>query len=278
MSAGRALAVPGKGVYNAGMPDIRIGTSGYDYPEWRDALYPPGIQRKDYLSVYSRQFATLELNFSYYRMPEARGIGSLIDRADPALDFSIKAHRSLTHTIDASALGENAGGYLEGIEPLLAKERLFAVLFEFPYSFHYTPDNRVYLDRLLGEFTGIPSVVEFRNSGWFTDRVYDGLRERGASLCRTDMPASVLDPPAENVPAFDLAYLRFHGRNAADWWKGDNVSRYDYLYNREELLEWAGRLKSGEEKARRLRIYFNNHAKGNAVRNALMMKALMEAE
>ncbi len=80
--------------------EIRIGTSGYDYPEWKASFYPQDLARKDFLSFYSKQFDTVELNFSYYGMPKAGQLARLLENSGPQCLFSIKAHRSLTHEID----------------------------------------------------------------------------------------------------------------------------------------------------------------------------------
>ncbi|MEI6874569.1 MAG: DUF72 domain-containing protein, partial [Spirochaetota bacterium] len=145
-------------------PDLRIGTSGYDYPEWKGVFYPPELPRNDFLAAYAGRFSTLELNFSYYGMPKAASIAALIDRArSPRLDFSIKAHRSLTHEIDPASYKEGAKEFRAGIGPLVRAGRLAAILLEFPFGFAYRPDERRYLEHILAEFEGLPLVVEFRH-------------------------------------------------------------------------------------------------------------------
>ena len=83
--------------------EIRIGTSGFDYPEWKGLFYPPDLGRKSYLAYYAELFDTVELNFSYYRMPEACQLEAFADRAGPGCLFSLKAHQSLTHEIDPAS-------------------------------------------------------------------------------------------------------------------------------------------------------------------------------
>lgn len=74
----------------------------------------------------------------------------------------------------------------------------------------------------------------------------------------------------------DFAYIRFHGRTRTNWWTGDNVTRYDYLYRREELEEWVDRIRTVLEHARRAMLFFNNHRRGMAAQNAVEMRGLLE--
>jgi len=193
------------------------------------------------------------------------------------MDFSIKAHQSLTHKIDLLHWKECAKEYREGIVPLIKSNRLAAILFEFPYSFHYIPDNRTYLDELIKDFNNLPVVIEFRNKEWFSERVYEGLAKRNIALCLMDMP-NCYAPQMPDEIISDIMYIRFHGRNENNWYSGTNVSRYDYLYNEPELKEWVLRVNKQKEKTKKIRIYFNNHAKGNAVKNANMLKEMFSSE
>jgi uncharacterized protein YecE (DUF72 family) len=255
--------------------DIRVGTSGFDYPDWAGILYPPDLPRRQFLEVYSQTFSTLELNFSYYGMPTYSKSMDMVNRANPKMDFSIKAHQSLTHKIDPSSLTSSAQEYLAGIQPLMDFNRLSAILFEFPYSFHYEPDHRIYLDKLLNEFKGLPVVVEFRHKDWFNERVFEGLAKRQVGLCLMDMPANAMPEGIKTALTSDICYIRLHGRNEANWWEGNNVSRYDYHYSKGELSDWVLRINDAKEKTKKIRVYFNNHARGNAVQNAKDMKDLL---
>jgi uncharacterized protein YecE (DUF72 family) len=253
--------------------DIRVGTSGYDYPDWQGILYPTNLARQSYLEAYSQAFKTLELNFSYYGMPKYPNILTMVNRANSSMDFSIKAHKSLTHEIDLKTFKESAKEYLDGIRPLIDFNRLAAILFEFPSSFHYEFDQRKYLDKLLLEFVGLPCVVEFRNKEWFNERVFEGLTQRNVGLCLMDMPENAMPSGIQTAITSDTTYIRLHGRNQENWWTGNNVSRYDYLYTTSELHEWVVRIR--EAKTQKVRVYFNNHARGNAVKNAKQLEEMI---
>ena len=114
-----------------------IGTSGYDYPEWRGVFYPEDLKRKDFLPYYSTVFNALEVNSTFYNMPTAERLISFYERSEGRLNFSIKAIRLLTHEIDSN--WQTAAEDLKSaLNPLYEKDRLSALLFQFPQSFHYT--------------------------------------------------------------------------------------------------------------------------------------------
>jgi uncharacterized protein YecE (DUF72 family) len=260
------------------LPDIRIGTSGYDYPEWEGVLYSKGIGRREYLGAYSQVFGSVELNFSYYSMPKAENIKKLLSQTRTPIDFSIKANQTLTHKIDTSTWQDSVTEFSKGIAPLQESGRLCAVLLEFPYSFHYRDEERRYLDKILKALASFPLVVEFRGGDWFNARVIDGLKTRNVGLCSVDVPRLEGLPPLSDLVTSDTAYVRFHGRNEATWWNGDAGSRYEYLYSNDELSAWVPRLEAMSTQAKKVRVYFNNHRRGDAPANAKELIALAIAE
>jgi uncharacterized protein YecE (DUF72 family) len=250
------------------MATVLVGTSGYGYVEWVGPVYPEGSRPDEFLSRYATMFPTVELNFSYYKMPTAEQLSRLMGQAGPSLLFSIKANEALTHKIDPSGWKGSARAFLEALEPLAKAGRLGALLFQFPYSFHYEVDRRRYLDAVLAEFAGLPLAVEFRNHEWYNNRVLDAFRERRVAMASLDLPALKGLPPVMDVVTAPLAYVRFHGRNGESWWGSDSASRYDYLYSDAELEAWSGRVRAMAERADRVLVYFNNHRRGQAVENA----------
>lgn len=256
---------------------LRIGTSGYDYPEWEGVLYPKGLGRKEYLGAYSEVFDAVELNFSYYGMPKAEQIRGMLGRTRRPIDFSIKANQALTHKVDPATWKDDALEFARGAAPLLEAGRLAAVLLEFPFSFHYKEEERRYLGKLLGELSSFPLAVEFRNAEWYGARVIEGLRERRVALCSVDLPRLEGLPPLSDLVTAGLAYVRFHGRNAAAWWTGDSGSRYEYRYSAEELGAWIPRLEAMSAEASKLLVFFNNHRRGDAADNARELSRLAKA-
>jgi uncharacterized protein YecE (DUF72 family) len=124
---------------------------------------------------------------------------------------------------------------------------------------------------------GIALVAEFRHREWQAPETLAFLRERGIGFTNVDEPAfsSLLRRSADVTSP--IAYVRFHGRNAANWWRGTNETRYDYLYTPDELAPWLERLAdiAMHEDVREIFVFFNNHRSGNAVRNAEMLEAMI---
>ncbi len=255
--------------------EILIGTSGYSYKEWVGPVYPAGTPQGQYLRCYVERFAVVELNFSFYRQPEPAMLERMLQTSGGRLGFTVKAFRELTHDIHPAEFKGVADQFRRGIRPLEEAGRLDAVLLQFPYSFHYTRENREYLAGLTGHMGGLPLAVEFRNAEWFSERVFQGMRKAGLSLVCVDEPQLPrLPPPVQEVTA-PLGYIRFHGRNATNWWKGEDQSRYDYLYNDDELREWLPRIAAMAEHVSKLLVFFNNHWRGQAAMNAQRLMELV---
>ena len=257
------------------MAEILTGTCGFSYKEWLGAFYPEGTKQEDFLQYYSGFFPTLELDYTYYSMPSSQQLGHMLETAGKELTFSIKATNTLTHKVDPFTWQDQVKTYIQALSPVLEAGRLEAVLFQFPYSFHYDPENRKYLDRLLNEFADIPCAVEFRNADWGNNRVIDGLKKRNTAYVSTDLPDLKGLPPVLDISTSSLAYFRLHGRNADAWWGSDSRARYDYLYSDEELKTAAERILRLATKAARVLVYFNNHARAQAVRNAITLSKLL---
>jgi len=257
------------------MSQILIGTSGYSYKDWVGPVYPEGTHPEAFLSRYAHLFSTVELNFSYYRMPTAGQLSALVDKVPASFQFAIKANETLTHKIDSSSWRDSAKAFALALDPLRSADRLAAVLLQFPFSFHYEVDHRKYLNDVLVALAGLPLAVEFRSADWYNNRVIDAFRSRGIALASMDMPSLKGLPPLMDVVTGPLAYVRFHGRNEETWWGSDSAARYDYLYTDLELEAWADRIKGIAEKADRTLVFFNNHKGGKAVQNAQTMTTIL---
>lgn len=270
--------------------EILIGTSGYDYPEWKGEFYPQDLKRKDFLQFYATQFNALEVNNTFYNMPTAERLLSFNDRSSGLLKFSIKANRLLTHEIDRNWQAA-AAGFLSAVAPLAEKASLCAVLFQFPQSFHYTDENRIYLAKLISFFQGLPLVVEFRHVEWIRESVLQGLEQRGGSLCFCDMPQLKALPDGKTIKApfiGPIAYIRLHGRNADAWYSNESLQnaengnasngsfRYTYDYNDSELAEFVPVIHSAQITGKKPVVFFNNHPNGSGARNAGKLKELLK--
>jgi uncharacterized protein YecE (DUF72 family) len=258
------------------MAKILVGTCGYGYNEWVGPVYPEGAKPSERLSLYAGFFRTVELDHTYYGMPKAANLEKMLAAGGPGLTFSIKAYRSLTHEIRLPSWEGDAKAYREAVEPVLRAGRLEAVLFQFPPQFTYEADKRRYLDRLLASFKGVPAAVEFRTPEWYTNRVIEGMRERGVALVSLDMPELKDLPPLMDAVTAPFSYIRLHGRNGEHWHGSNEAARYDYLYLDRELEAWADRIKRITVQADRILVYFNNHARGQAVKNARTLVKILD--
>ena len=256
---------------------IFIGTSGYSYQDWLGYFYPPRLPKDKMLAYYSQEFPFTEVNSTFYTLPSPQLCAGLARKAPPGFLFTVKAHKSLTHERPANA-ADFARRFLFALEPLVAGGKLGAILLQFPYSFSHTPENRRYLAALSRLLFPVPAAVEFRHQSWAGKDTWDFLRELGRGYTCVDEPAlKGLMGPAVACTA-PIAYVRFHGRNAAKWWRhGQAHERYDYLYTEEELREWVPGIRSLASEAEKVFVAFNNHYRGQAVINARMLREMLGA-
>lgn len=262
--------------------EILIGTSGYDYPEWKGVFYPQELPRKDFLNFYAQNFNALEINNTFYNMPTPERLFSFYERSEGKIKFSIKANRLLTHEIDCN-WKTAAESFKSAIKLLYEKDTLSSVLFQFPESFHYTNENRLYLADVINDFSTFPTVIEFRHKEWIKESVFAGLEKRNTSIVFCDMPQlkNLPDGNACKTPFLGpIAYIRLHGRNSTAWYTNDSSqngsARYNYDYSDQELQKFLPVVETAIHEGRKIHIFFNNHPNGNGAKNARSLKKLCE--
>jgi len=258
------------------MAELYIGTSGYDYPEWKGGFYPDKLARTKFLEYYAAQFNSLELNGTYYKMPTPQQMLNMISRTSSKVLFTVKAFQDLTHIRNKTNFRHTASEYKKALEPLLSENKLLCTLLQFPQSFHYEKEERLYLDLLLKEFENHPIVVEMRNIKWQNEQVYNELRQRNVGWCITDNPNLKDLLKLDFTATSSIAYLRFHGRNSANWYTGNSLSRYDYLYSDIELQAFIEPIKELLKRTKIVQLFFNNHAKSQATVNAKKIEMLLK--
>jgi uncharacterized protein YecE (DUF72 family) len=170
------------------------------------------------------------------------------------------------------------GTFLEAIRPLADAGKFDGLLAQFPWGFKRTPGNEAHLERMRERLGGENLFVEFRHASWAADDLESWLAARGLGYCVVDEPAlEGLMPPITLRTAAD-AYVRFHGRNARNWWGRGEGDRYDYEYSEAELRQWIEKVRALAEKARRTYLFFNNCHAGQAARNATLMQELLKQQ
>ena len=175
---------------------------------------------------------------------------------------------------------EDVKAFREGMKPLVKARKLGAVLLQFPWSFKNTDEDRVYLTKLLETFREYPLVLEVRHSSWNNEHIYEWLEERGVGICNIDQPVFSRSIRPSAMTTSPVGYIRMHGRNYQDWFrdKAGRDERYNYLYTLDELDPWLTRIKQVAKQTRETYVITNNHFRGQAVVNALEIKAALAEE
>jgi uncharacterized protein YecE (DUF72 family) len=260
---------------------IRIGPAGWAYKDWEGVVYPKqkrkGFRPVEYLSRY---FDTIEINSSFYGPPRATAARSWVDQVagNPRFRFTAKLYEAFTHKRNATAQDER--DFKGGLAPLMERDRFGALLLQFPWSFRFDADNRLYLVDLAKRFEEYPLVLEVRHASWAQPEVLDLLAELGIGLANIDQPLFKRSlKPGMEVTA-PVGYVRLHGRNYKQWFSATaNVrERYDYLYTLDELEPWVERIKAVSAKAEDTYVASNNHNLGKAVTNALEITSLLRGK
>ena len=163
------------------MATLHAGTSGWAYPSWKPAFYPPKLPQKSFLDYYAQRLNAVEVNYTFRHMASEKSLQNWIAVTPPEFRFSLKAHQAITHVKRLKNVEEILRRFIMSLEPLLRAGKLGPALFQLPPNFKADP-------ALLGEFlAGVPRglccAFEFRDASWFSDTVYDTLRKYNAALC-----------------------------------------------------------------------------------------------
>jgi uncharacterized protein YecE (DUF72 family) len=266
---------------------INIGTSGWSYPKgegtWKGFFYPPG--KINELEYYSQYFNTVEINSSFYRPPNPGYVYNWARRVPKGFLFAMKLWQKFTHPrMYQDTTGEEAivsqadvDTFKSSIEPLARTGKLGALLAQFPPSFKNDDYGRQILGAVAKTFGEYPLAVELRHRSWSDDyTTAELLRENNITWVQIDEPKFGTSVAVDVPVTADMAYFRFHGRNAKDWWSGDSETRYRYLYSTEEIAELADRVTAAGERVGILFAYFNNHWQAYAPRNANDLKKSLQ--
>jgi uncharacterized protein YecE (DUF72 family) len=260
--------------------NIYVGPAGWSYPDWKSIVYPfpkpRGFREPEFLA---KIFDTIEINTSfYYPLKPAlvkRWIGYVSE--NPRFLFSAKLWQRFTHETGATA--SDIKIVREGFDILRSANRLGAVLLQFPFSFHNTPENLARLKQLVKDFREFPLVVEVRHSSWAHKAFYDFLHEQNVGFCNIDQPVIGHSIKPSERATSPVGYIRLHGRRYDTWFTDDPDSpaseRYNYLYSEQELLPWAERIETVTERTRSTFVVTNNHFQGKGIVNALQLIHLL---
>lgn len=270
----------------SGQAKIYVGTSGWSYPKgegsWTGYFYPTG--KINELEYYSQFFDTVEINSSFYRPPNPGYVYNWARRVPEGFLFTVKLWQKFTHpkmyeeaTGEAAVISQkDVDQFKRSIEPLARYGKLGALLAQFPPSFKNDGFGQQIIGAVIKTFNEYRLAVELRHRSWSDDEnTARFLRENNVTWVQIDEPKFQSSIAGEVPITADVAYFRFHGRNAEMWWKGDSETRYKYLYSGDEINELVEKVKVASEQTNLTFALFNNHWRGYAPRNAVdMMKAL----
>lgn len=239
---------------------LLVGTSGWQYRDWRGPVYPKDVPQREWLEHYAAEFPTVEVNNSFYRLPERETFERWAAATPSDFRFAVKASRFLTHVKRLKDPEEPVQRMLEHARGLGRK--LEVVLLQLPPTLKRDVAR---LDATLACFpTGADRVrvaLEVRHPSWHVDEVYALLRRADTALCLTDRRNSV--SPLERTA--DWCYVRLH----------EGIARPGPSYGRTALHSWAGRIQRLFGADPDGYVYFNNDPTGAAVRNARTFTRLL---
>jgi len=260
--------------------EILVGPAGWSYSDWNGIVYPAHRPRGFHEAAYLAEFFdTIEINTSFYQPLRPSFAKQWIERAaaNPRFLFTAKLWQKFTH--EGGATADDAKAVHLGFDPLHAAGKLGAVLLQFPFSFHRTPENVARLKQILDSFREYPLVVEVRHSSWADKEFYGLLAERGVGFCNIDQPVIGRSVKPSERATSPIGYIRLHGRRYDTWFSDDPTTppeeRYNYLYSEAELEPWAERIRHVAEHTSTTFVVTNNHYQGKAIVNALQLVRLL---
>jgi uncharacterized protein YecE (DUF72 family) len=262
---------------------ILVGPAGWSYSDWNGIVYPqhrpPDFHEAAYLAQF---FDTIEINTSFYHPLKPAHAAQWLEHVatNPRFLFTAKLWQKFTH--EGGTTPEDVKIVREGLDILQEAERLGAVLLQFPFSFHNTPENEARLTQILDDFEYYRLVVEVRHSSWAKKTFYDFLHKRGVGFCNIDQPVIGNSVKPSDQVTSPVGYVRLHGRRYDTWFTDDPDSppseRYNYLYSAKELDPWAERIRHVAGTAKKTFVITNNHYLGKGAVNALELVHILSGD
>lgn len=237
---------------------VHVGCSGWQYKSWRDVFYPPKLPQRAWLSHYASEFETVEVNSTFYRLARPDAVARWLEDTPEDFIFTVKSSRYLTHVRRLKDIEVGIGRYYDAIRPLVGSPKLGPVLWQLPANFKRDEDRLAEACALLPPGR---HCWEFRDESWFTEDVFEILRQFGMALVYGDHPERPWQPLELTT---DWTFVRFHYG-----WRGRRGN-----YSESELREWAARLREVRTSAE-VFVYFNNDWECFAPRNAKRLRALL---
>ena len=233
---------------------IYVGTSGYNYPEWKGRFYPENLAAAKMLPYYAERFSTVEINYTFYRMPTAKLVTGWAAQVPDGFKFTLKAPKRITHDRRLKDVGDAVRGFCDAAAALGPK--LGALLFQLAPNFK--KDLAVLDDFLATLPPRVCGAFEFRHESWLDDDVYARLAARNLALC-------IADSEKRSTPVLttaDYGYLRLR----------------DEGYTESDVREWADRIRALSERCRDVYVYFKHEYEGKGPELARLLLSALALE
>ena len=231
---------------------IWVGTSGYDYPEWKGSFYPADLPAAKRLPYYAERFSTVEINYSFYRLPSEKTFGEWAQLAFNPFSFTLKAPRRITHEARLQNCEDLLNTFCTRAQSLGPK--LGILLFQLPPWFRKNIPVLNAFTSLLPN--GIRAAFEFRHESWYSDDIFLLLEDRGFALCITDSE----DIKTPLVMTADYAYFRLR----------------DEGYQESDIARWANSIKQHTASLKDTFVYFKHEEEGKGPEFAQLLRAHLE--
>lgn len=230
---------------------ISIGTSGYQYPEWKGTFYPEKMALAKMLPFYAERFDTTEVNYTFRHIPSRKTIGRWVEMTPERFHFSLKAPQRITHFAKLKDCADTLRYFSQAVAGL--EDKLGPILFQLPPSFEKDAERlRSFLQDLP---RGLRAAFEFRHPSWFDDEVFALLTEHRAALCIAES-ADLVTP---RVGTADFGYLR--------------LRREDYV--EQDIAAWGRFLREQQSQWRETFVYFKHEESGVGPKFAQQLKSLL---
>jgi uncharacterized protein YecE (DUF72 family) len=230
---------------------IWVGTSGYNYPEWRGSFYPEKLATAKMLAFYAQRLATVEINYTFYRSPNPSILAGWSRQTPPHFQFTLKAPKRITHDARLRDCSESLQYFLETAATLGPK--LAMLLFQLP---PYLRKDVAVLDAFLADFPPqVRAAFEFRHSSWLSEEVFERLQARNLTLCVADSEKTTT--PVEITADYGYFRLRDEG------------------YTPQDIAQWAQTIREKTARCKEVFVYFKHEEAGKGPQFArLLLDAL----
>lgn len=239
---------------------VHIGTSGWHYKHWKGPFYPDDFPEKEFLSFYSDCFNTVEINNSFYKLPNKTTLKQWRRTVGDDFIFSVKASRYITHMKKLKDPQEGLPNFLSVIHSL--GNKLGPILFQLP------PNWRINIKRLEAFLAKLPDghcyTFEFRDKSWFDEKIYELLSDYKVAFCIYELSGQI----SPEMVTSDFVYIRLHGPKAA---------AYRGSYSKRQLNMWADKFRRWLKEGKEIYCFFDNDQKGFAAKNALALQHIINS-